>query len=376
MIYDVGIISLFSGSGQLDRAVADALRHFGFRARTLVYVEESAHAQAVIRARIRDGLLDDAPIWSDVCTFAGARLRGFALAIVAGFPCQPFSLAGKRAGSDDERYLFGEVVRIALEAGCEILFLENVPGLLIPDVRRPDEPAPISDVSRLLAESGFDCAWLPLAAEDVGAPHGRERWWAIAWREVSRGGYTRDGGDATRERPTLEGQARQLSWATPRAEDAECAGSRISRGVNDTLYSQTRAWGTPRADEYKGTGPKGSKSQQHQLDKGYLNAQVEEIADTGKSSESLNADWEELLMGWPIGWSDPDRNCDSVFPGWPTGQTFEQFAYEPPRTRPRAEMMPASKRNARVKMLGNGVVPQCATSAFIRLLSELGVASQ
>lgn len=158
------------------------------------------------------------------------------------------------------------------------------------------------------------------------------------------------------------------NWATPRAEDAECAGSRITRGVDDTLYSQTRAWGTPRADEYKGTGPKGSKSQQYRLDKGYLDAQVEEITDRGKASESLNPDWEELLMGWPIGWTDPARSCDGTFSGWPMGQCSEQHDYEPPRTRPRVEM---PRRTARVKMLGNGIVPQCATAAYTRLLSLL-----
>lgn len=185
MIYDIGTLSLFTGSGQLDRAVGATLTRFGYRTRTLCYVENNPKAHEVIRARIRDGLLDDAPIWTDVATFPGTRFRGYARAIVAGFPCQPFSLAGKRNGTDDARYLFGDVVRIALESGSELMFLENVPGLLIPDVRRPDEPAPISDVSRFLAESGFDCAWLPLSAEDVGAPHGRERWWCIAWRELA-----------------------------------------------------------------------------------------------------------------------------------------------------------------------------------------------
>jgi hypothetical protein len=156
-------------------------------------------------------------------------------------------------------------------------------------------------------------------------------------------------------------------WSTPRFEDSQCAGSRVGRGVNDTLYSQTRAWGTPRANEYKGTGPKGTVSQLHRLGKGYLDAQVEEVSDAGKNAESLNPNWEEILMGWEIGWTDPTKPC-GIFPGFPLGQGHEQFDYEPPRTLPRKQM---TGRTARIKMVGNGIVPQCAFAAYVRLLSEL-----
>lgn len=178
----LNLISLFTGSGHLDCAVQAAFAHFGIASRVIAYVEADKACRAVLRARIADGLLDDAPIFEDVVTFPAARLRGYAGAVVAGFPCQPFSLAGKRAGAEDGRYLFAEVIRTAVEAGCSLILMENVPGLLIPDSRRPDEPAPIADVSRLMAESGFDCVWLPLAAEDLGAPHERDRWWSIAWK--------------------------------------------------------------------------------------------------------------------------------------------------------------------------------------------------
>jgi hypothetical protein len=157
------------------------------------------------------------------------------------------------------------------------------------------------------------------------------------------------------------------NWATPRFEDSQCAGSRVTRGVNDTLYSQTRAWGTPRAQDCKGTGPKGTVSQLHRLKKGYLDAQVEEIADGGRKDESLNPDWEEILMGWEPGWTDPTKPC-GTFPGWPMGQGYEQFDYEPPRTLPRKLM---TGRTARIKMIGNGIVPQAATLAYVKLLRLL-----
>jgi hypothetical protein len=198
------------------------------------------------------------------------------------------------------------------------------------------------------------------------------------------------------EHPDLRSQVD--NWATPRFEHSQCAGTRHSRDeTNDTLYAQTRAWstraasredgrqtmlhleasnwGTPRANEWKGTGPKGSDSQQYRLDKGYLDAQVEEYADESKAvtslepeKRSLNPDWEEILMGWPIGWTDPEKPCSGQWPGWPAGQGTFQYEYEPLRTLPRGAMR---NRTGRVKAIGNGVVPQSAEAAFVRLLTEM-----
>ena len=127
----INAVSLFTGTGALDAAARVALAHFGYRLRTVAYVEKEKFPQQIIRARIEDGLLDAAPIFDNVCTFPGVRFAGLVDAVVAGFPCQPFSVAGKRAGKGDERYLFGEVLRVADEAGAELLLLENVPGLLL-----------------------------------------------------------------------------------------------------------------------------------------------------------------------------------------------------------------------------------------------------
>jgi DNA (cytosine-5)-methyltransferase 1 len=57
-------------------------------------------------------LLAQAPIWSDVRTFAGRPWRGLVDGIIGGIPCQPHSLAGKRLGADDERDLWGDARRI------------------------------------------------------------------------------------------------------------------------------------------------------------------------------------------------------------------------------------------------------------------------
>ncbi|MBM3274389.1 MAG: DNA cytosine methyltransferase, partial [Candidatus Sericytochromatia bacterium] len=99
-------ISLFSGIAGLDLGLKRAIPDL----RVVAYVEQDADCQRVLRARIADGLLDDAPIFDDVRTFewgAGADL------VFGGFPCQDVSNAGKRAGIDGERSgLWSEFARI------------------------------------------------------------------------------------------------------------------------------------------------------------------------------------------------------------------------------------------------------------------------
>ncbi len=166
----------------LDRGCAAALKTQDYELRTILYCEREKYAQEVLQARMQDDLLYRAPIWSDVTTLNATQLEGHIDVVIAGFPCQPFSVAGKRAGLEDERYLFADVIRIANEAGASLLFLENVPGLLS---GKKDGTAPVTDVMRLMDEAGFDAVWHCHTASEAGAPHKRERWFCLAWRTVA-----------------------------------------------------------------------------------------------------------------------------------------------------------------------------------------------
>lgn len=144
--------------------------------RTVCYVEWSHFPAAVIAARIEDEALDDAPIWDDVGTFDGRPWRGVVDIVTAGFPCQPVSLAGKRLGMADERFIWGDVARIIGEVRPRYVFLENVPGILT-----ADGGAFLGRVFGDLVELGFDCEWDLFSAEETGAPHKRQRWFCLAY---------------------------------------------------------------------------------------------------------------------------------------------------------------------------------------------------
>jgi len=163
-------LSLFSGAGGgLLGTKLLGWTHVG-------YVEWNEYCQQVIRARIDDGYLEEAPIFNDVREFAqsGAadQYRGIADVVSAGFPCQPFSVAGKRAGPDDERDMWPATIEVIRRVQPRSVLLENVPGLV--------SCGYIGTVLADLAALGYVGRWGVLGACDAGAPHKRDRLWIVA----------------------------------------------------------------------------------------------------------------------------------------------------------------------------------------------------
>ena len=102
----------------LGEGLAAGLRHLGVYSRCILYAEREAYPCAVLEARMEEGSLAAAPIWcGDFTELRVEQFRGVVDCVVAGFPCQDLSVAGKRAGLDGQRSgLFFEVVRIAADS--------------------------------------------------------------------------------------------------------------------------------------------------------------------------------------------------------------------------------------------------------------------
>ena len=188
-------LSLCSGIGGLDLGVRLACPSY----RTVCFVEREAYAAAVLVARMEDKTLDSAPIWDDLTTFDCGPWRGVVDVVVAGFPCQPWSVAGARKGVEDERWLWPIIERIISEVGPSYVFLENVPGLA--------SGGGLAEVLGSLASLGFDAEWESVRASDVGAPHRRERVFILGRRKGSVGVAQGDA-DGSRQpcRAGLEGE--------------------------------------------------------------------------------------------------------------------------------------------------------------------------
>ena len=115
------------------------------------------------------------------------KFRGTVDIICGGFPCQAFSIAGKRKGFLDKTRgtLFFEIARAAKEIQPPLLFLENVKGLLSHDKGRT-----FRTILSTLDELGYDAEWQVLNSKDYGVPQNRERVFIIGhlrgagWRPV------------------------------------------------------------------------------------------------------------------------------------------------------------------------------------------------
>jgi len=132
-------------------------------------VEIDKYCRRVLQARQDDGSLPPFPIYEDVKTFDGNPWRGLVDVVAGGFPCQPFSCAGKKLGTADPRHLWPEMARIIKEVRPTYVFAENV------SISAFEEPW--RDLRRL----GYRVPpAICVSASDVGAPHLRKRWWMLA----------------------------------------------------------------------------------------------------------------------------------------------------------------------------------------------------
>lgn len=126
---------------------------------------------------MEDKSLDEAPVWTDLRSFDGKPWCGIVDCITAGYPCQPFSVAGKQKGKDDPRHLWPDVYRIVREIRPRLCFFENVPGHL---------RLGFEQVHDDLRELGYSVKAGLFSAAEVGASHKRERLFILAYRESDR----------------------------------------------------------------------------------------------------------------------------------------------------------------------------------------------
>lgn len=164
------ILSLCSGVGGIE---------LGFKlaeptARTICYVEIEAFACEILARRMEEERLDQAPIWTNLKTFDGKPWRGKVDCITGGYPCQPFSVAGRKLGDKDPRHLWPEIKRLITEIEPPICFFENVGGHL---------RLGFEEVANDLQAMGYKIKAGLFSAQEVGAPHKRERLFILAYSD-------------------------------------------------------------------------------------------------------------------------------------------------------------------------------------------------
>lgn len=162
------IVSICTGTGGMDDAVKELIPGS--------YVEFFAEVDEKLSQWYSEYREPDAFPLYDMKTVNWGPVReyleGRDVIITGGYPCQPFSQAGKRLGEQDPRHLWPEVLRAIRELRPQLVVLENVRGHV-----RKGLDAVLGD----LADVGFDCEWSCYRASDVGAPHRRDRVFIVAY---------------------------------------------------------------------------------------------------------------------------------------------------------------------------------------------------
>ena len=339
------ILSLCSGIGGLDLGLSVGLRAVGRSPRVVCLVEREAFAVSVMAHQMQEGRLDECPIWlGDLRDLPLDELPAIDW-ITGGYPCQPFSAAGKRLGEDDPRHLWPVILDLIGTLRPRGVFFENVAGHLTLGLDR---------VLRDLAKSGFRCAFGLFTAEEVGAPHRRERVFILGVADGDGRGFQEFGqcdGEPNEGQPPLRDDSGRCDADVA---DPECQGlqrprgkRRLGEGRSETQINRCRD-ALADADGY-GSG------QDFKSGKLWAEGSFESSCDCRRTTAG-----------------EADENA--IRRPWPSRPQEKQAEWEPPRTIERnmgrdAHGLPC--RVDRLRALGNAVVPQQAAKAFITLWKEV-----
>ena len=189
--------SLFSGIGGFDLAA----RWMGWE--NAFHVERDPFCRQVLTHHF-----PKSKSYDDIKEFDATPFRGRVQIISGGFPCQPFSAAGKRGGTSDDRYLWPQMFRVVREARPTWVVAENVRGLL-----SWNDGMVLDTVCSDLEGEGYEVFPTVLPAAGVNAPHRRDRIWIVATNASGMGRERRRSEEAEgrqgqrfRVQPHLEGQ--------------------------------------------------------------------------------------------------------------------------------------------------------------------------
>jgi DNA (cytosine-5)-methyltransferase 1 len=204
---EINCISLCSGY----EGIGLGLKRIIPNLRTIIYSEIEKYACEVLVKRMEEGKIDIAPIWSDLKTFPSKHFLGKVDIITGGYPCQPFSAAGKRKGTEDPRHLWPYIAKIIRDCVPKWVFFENVQGHLSLGIAEV-----LSDLEAMgyVSESGL------FSAAEVGAPHQRKRVFILAYAKDKHARLPirkEKGKSKFRERlfPARPGE-KQYEWEEPR----------------------------------------------------------------------------------------------------------------------------------------------------------------
>ena len=339
---DLKILDLFSGIGGFSYAAERIVGGY----ETTQFVEIDSYCQSVLRKNF-----PNTPIHDDIKTFTAKR--GEFDVLTAGFPCQDLSVAGRQKGIGEgtRSGLFYEIIRLLGEIQPKFVLFENVRNLL-----SHEKGVTFQEILFQIAKAGYDAEWSVVSAKDLGACHKRERLWIIAY-PFSDGVQGRLQGSILREREFFSNQLErsevgsEISRCSTNASNSNSDGSSTSERIRIDEK-------TSRSSQKREKKISKSKGSSESRGRGAIQ-QITETQDfTNSIGNGAQSDCEGLET--PI-WTHAFLNSKerrTLSPDW------QGYVSEPSLCRGDDGL---SNRVARIKALGNSIVPNCAAVPLQRI---------
>ena len=324
------LLDLFSGIGGFSLGLEST---GGFE--TIAFVEKDDFCQKVLKKH-----WPNITIEGDIRNVKGDKYE--ADVITGGFPCQPFSVAGKRKGTDDDRYLWDETIRVVRECKPRWFIGENVEGLI-----NINNGVVLRQVQTDLEKEGFEVQCLIIPASGIGAWHQRKRIWIMGYSKHNghsstkiKGGHDKTNDNSKKgknQTSEFERTSTSINNGNVRmdASNSESIGHRRRSSEEcknrEWSFLQGEQEGRKMGSEVERCNGDVSNSDSERLE-GHRNKQ--QLQKNGREKHSIGNSNDETKESW---WQTQSRICRI-----PDGVSFELD----------------KGRNNRIKSLGNSIVPQ------------------
>jgi len=332
------LLDLFSGIGGFSYAAEKLVGGY----ETVAFCEQDEFCQKVLRKHWKD-----VPIYDDVRTIDAARLGRIDI-VAGGFPCQAVSQAGLQKATEDDRWLWDEMLRIIQDCKPRWVIGENVVGLI-----NINEGVLFEQVQTDLEKEGYSVQSVVIPACAKNAPHRRDRVWIV--------GYSNDNGlHRQKGNETIKSSDKSKEWLsfrndknatnTKRKSSDSITDSRSNSEIEEKRQKTRTTYGSSSGQDVSNSNSHRSKTRLSGQDKGQI----------GNTEKPINRD--NRQRGWEtIHDRATQRKMGYLDDGISRG-LLRHFDREPEHI-PRVTTG-EKDRSKKLRSLGNSIVPQVAAEIF------------
>ena len=329
------LLDLFSGIGGFSLGL-ESTGYF----ETIGFVEKDEFCQKVLKKNF-----NNIPIESEVRNVKGDRYK--ADIITGGFPCQPFSVAGKRRGTEDDRYLWDETIRVIRECKPRWFIGENVEGII-----NISEGKVLQQIQKDLEAEGFEVQCVVIPASGIGAWHQRKRVWIIAHSNSNRDRTKITGSNG--EEKEIQGEHREkdsTSWKFIRTNTNDVPNTKskgsFSSGRSNTSDNEQQRLDIDKERNWSKIRSKSSRCSEQTLPNTNSKGSQRHGVSTDMETEQRQVITERSIKEQQTWWEAQSKLC----------RTPDGISYE----------LDKDRKN-RIKSLGNSIVPLIARELGLAIM--------